>query len=58
MDDKEIDKLLREIVPNRANYIDYYKGFDEIQLDGTFSSNELRGLANLMDEFETPSKEL
>lgn len=40
----------REVIPVKANWFNYHENFNSIQLDGTFSSDELREIARVMDE--------
>ena len=48
--DEEIRKRFKEVIPKCYNWHSYSPHFNNIRLNGEFSSDELREIARVMDE--------
>lgn len=48
--DHKINSLFRKILPNTADYFNYFGEINQLKLDGIFSSKQLAQLALLMDD--------
>jgi hypothetical protein len=49
LSDKEIRALFKKILPNGADFFQYFQEFRQLKLDGIFTSDQLHQLASLMD---------
>jgi hypothetical protein len=56
--ENEIYKMFRDVIPNRANFLRYYKGSDTISLDGSFSIKDLYNIIGVMDKITEFDKEV
>lgn len=53
--DRDIFDKIREVIPFKSNWFNYHANFNTIALDGTFSSDELREIARVLDEVKRAS---